>query len=135
MSIADIKKNTESKMAQSISALNGHLSKIRTGRANPALLDTVVVDYYGNPTPINQVANVTLLDARTIGVTPWDKKMAPAIEKAIRSSELGLNPAGVGETVLIVSGSSARMASGMKDCPIDAAVVGIVDTVEVSTGS
>ena len=101
MTIADIKKNTESKMAQSITALNGHLSKIRTGRANPALLDTVVVDYYGNPTPINQVANVSLLDARTISVQPWEKGMGAKIEKAIRDSDLGLNPAAMGDLIRV----------------------------------
>ena len=101
MSIADIKKNTEAKMAQSITALNGHLSKIRTGRANPALLDTVVVDYYGTPTPINQVANVALLDARTISVQPWEKGMGAKIEKAIRDSDLGLNPAAMGDLIRV----------------------------------
>jgi len=101
MSIADIKKNTETKMAQSITALNGHLGKIRTGRANPALLDTVMVDYYGNPTPINQVANVSLLDARTISVQPWEKGMGAKIEKAIRDSDLGLNPAAMGDLIRV----------------------------------
>jgi ribosome recycling factor len=101
MSIADIKKNTEAKMAQSIAALNGHLTKIRTGRANPALLDTVVVDYYGNPTPINQVANIALLDARTISVQPWEKGMGAKIEKAIRDSDLGLNPAAMGDLIRV----------------------------------
>ncbi|MEY2622249.1 MAG: hypothetical protein RIT26_2069 [Pseudomonadota bacterium] len=101
MSIADIKKNTETKMTQSIAALNGHLSKIRTGRANPALLDSVVVDYYGNPTPINQVANVSLLDARTISVQPWEKGMGAKIEKAIRDSDLGLNPAAMGDLIRV----------------------------------
>ena len=101
MSIADIKKNTETKMAHSITALNGHLGKIRTGRANPALLDTVMVDYYGNPTPINQVANVSLLDARTISVQPWEKGMGAKIEKAIRDSDLGLNPAAMGDLIRV----------------------------------
>lgn len=101
MSIADIKKNTETKMAQSISALNAHLGKIRTGRANPALLDTVMVDYYGNPTPLNQVANVSLLDARTISVQPWEKGMGAKIEKAIRDSDLGLNPAAMGDLIRV----------------------------------
>ena len=77
------------------------LGKIRTGRAHTGLLDHVMVDYYGTPTAINGVANVTLLDARTIGVTPWEKKMVPAIEKAIRDSDLGLNPATSGETVRV----------------------------------
>jgi ribosome recycling factor len=101
MSIADIKKNTESKMNQSIAALGHHLSKIRTGRANPSLLDSVMVDYYGNPTPIGQVANVSLLDARTISVQPWEKGMGPKIEKAIRDSDLGLNPSSMGELIRV----------------------------------
>ena len=101
MSIADIKKNTESKMAQSITALQGHLGKIRTGRANPGLLESVMVDYYGNPTPINQVANVALLDARTISVQPWEKGMGAKIEKAIRDSDLGLNPAAMGDLIRV----------------------------------
>jgi ribosome recycling factor len=101
MSIADIKKNTESKMNQSIAALGQHLSKIRTGRANPSLLDSVMVDYYGNPTPIGQVANVSLLDARTISVQPWEKGMGPKIEKAIRDSDLGLNPSSMGELIRV----------------------------------
>ena len=101
MSIADIKKNTESKMNQSIAALGQHLSKIRTGRANPSLLDSVMVDYYGNPTPIGQVANVSLLDARTISVQPWEKGMGPKIEKAIRESDLGLNPASMGDLIRV----------------------------------
>ena len=101
MSIADIKKNTENKMNQSIAALGQHLSKIRTGRANPSLLDAVMVDYYGNPTPIGQVANVSLLDARTISVQPWEKGMGPKIEKAIRDSDLGLNPSSMGELIRV----------------------------------
>ena len=101
MSIADIKKNTESKMNQSLAALGQHLSKIRTGRANPSLLDSVMVDYYGNPTPIGQVANVSLLDARTISVQPWEKGMGPKIEKAIRDSDLGLNPSSMGELIRV----------------------------------
>ena len=101
MSIADIKKNTETKMNQSIAALGQHLGKIRTGRANPSLLDSVMVDYYGNPTPIGQVANVSLLDARTISVQPWEKGMGPKIEKAIRDSDLGLNPSSMGELIRV----------------------------------
>ena len=101
MSIADIKKNTETKMSQSVASLGHQLSKIRTGRANPALLDTVIVDYYGNPTPINQVANVSLLDARTISVQPWEKGMGAKIEKAIRDSDLGLNPAAMGDLIRV----------------------------------
>jgi ribosome recycling factor len=99
--IADVKKTAEQKMKKTVDTLKGDLAKIRTGRAHAGLLDHIVVDYYGTPTPIPQVANVTLLDARTIGVSPWEKKMAGAIEKAIRDSELGLNPATVGETVRV----------------------------------
>ena len=101
MSIADIKKNVDTKMAQSVAALSNNLSKIRTGRANPALLDAVMVDYYGNPTPLNQVANVSLLDARTISVQPWEKGMGPKVEKAIRDSDLGLNPAAMGDLIRV----------------------------------
>jgi ribosome recycling factor len=99
--IADVKKTADQKMKKSVESLKNDLAKVRTGRAHTGLLDHVTVDYYGTPTPIPQVANVTLLDARTIGVTPWDKKMAQAVEKAIRNSDLGLNPATVGETVRV----------------------------------
>src|SRR6266536_2621737 len=99
--IADIKKTAEQKMGKSVETLKADLGKVRTGRAHTGLLDHVMVDYYGTPTPVPQVANVTLLDARTIAVTPWDKKMGPAIEKAIRDSDLGLNPASMGETVRV----------------------------------
>lgn len=99
--IADVKKTAEHKMQKSIEALKADLSKVRTGRAHAGILDHVMVDYYGNPTPISQVANVNLLDARTIGVAPWEKKMAAAIEKAIRDSDLGLNPSTVGDVVRV----------------------------------
>ncbi len=99
--IADVKKAAEQKMQKSVEALKADLGKVRTGRAHTGLLDHIQVDYYGTPTPINQVANLSLLDARTIGVAPWDKKMANAIEKAIRDSDLGLNPATVGELVRV----------------------------------
>ena len=99
--IADIRKSAEQKMRKTVEALKTDLAKIRTGRAHTGLLDHIMVDYYGTPTPIPQVGNVTLLDARTIAVSPWDKKMAPAIEKAIRDSDLGLNPAAMGETVRV----------------------------------
>ena len=99
--IADVKKTAEAKMKKSLDALKNDLAKVRTGRAHTGLLDHVMVDYYGTPTPVPQIGNVTLLDARTIGVTPWDKKMGPAIEKAIRDSDLGLNPASMGETVRV----------------------------------
>ncbi len=101
MPIADIKKNMETKMDQSIAAFTNTLTKMRTGRANPALLDTVQVDYYGSLMPINQVANVSLLDARTISVQPWEKSMAAKIEKAIRDSDLGLNPSAMGELIRV----------------------------------
>lgn len=99
--IDDIKKTAEQKMRKSIEALKSDLAKVRTGRAHTGILDHVMVDYYGNPTPIPQVANVTLIDARTIGVSPWEKKMAGAIEKAIRDSDLGLNPGTQGEMVRV----------------------------------
>lgn len=99
--IADIKKSAEEKMKKTFETLKLDLGKVRTGRAHAGLLDHVMVDYYGTPTPLNGVANVTLLDARTIGVTPWEKKMASAVEKAIRDSDLGLNPASVGDTVRV----------------------------------
>lgn len=99
--IADVKKTAEQKMKKTLETLKTDLAKIRTGRAHAGLLDHIVVDYYGTPTPVPQVGNVTLLDARTIGVTPWDKKMTAAIEKAIRNSDLGLNPATMGETVRV----------------------------------
>src|SRR3954466_9030728 len=99
--IADIKKSAEDKMKKTLETLKNDLGKIRTGRAHTGLLDHVMVDYYGTATPINGVANITLLDARTIGVSPWEKKLAPAIEKAIRDSDLGLNPSTMGETVRV----------------------------------
>lgn len=101
MTIADIKKTMETKMDQSIEALKSNLVKIRTGRANPALLDSVHVDYYGSMMPISQIANVSLLDARTISVQPWEKGMGAKIEKAIRESDLGLNPASMGDLIRV----------------------------------
>jgi ribosome recycling factor len=99
--IPEIKKSTEAKMQKSIEALRNDLGKIRTGRAHAGILDHVQVDYYGTMTPIPQVAQVTLLDARTIGVSPWEKKMVQAVEKAIRDSDLGLNPSAQGETIRV----------------------------------
>ena len=99
--IPELKKTTESKMQKSIEALKNDLGKVRTGRAHTGLLDHVMVDYYGNPTPVNQVANVSLLDARTIGVQPWEKTMIAKVEKAIRDSDLGLNPATMGDVVRV----------------------------------
>ena len=101
MSITDIKSTAEQKMAKSIEAFKHELHKIRTGRAHPGLLDQVHVDYYGSSVPISQVANVTLLDARTISVQPWEKGMAAKIERAIRESELGLNPSSQGELLRV----------------------------------
>ena len=101
MSVAIIKKNADHKMQQSIESFKHTLTKIRTGRANPAILDTVQVDYYGSLLPISQVANVSLLDARTIGIAPWEKGMGSKIEKAIRESDLGLNPASQGDLIRV----------------------------------
>jgi ribosome recycling factor len=101
MSLPEIKKTAEQKMAKSIESFKGELHKIRTGRAHPGLLDQVHVDYYGSMVPISQVANVTLLDARTISVQPWEKAMAGKIERAIRESELGLNPSSQGELLRV----------------------------------
>ncbi|MDX8385449.1 MAG: ribosome recycling factor [Gallionella sp.] len=99
--IAEIKKTTEHKMQKSFEALQGDLSKVRTGRAHTGLLDHVTVDYYGSPTLVNQVANITLVDARTIGVQPWEKNMIGPVERAIRDSGLGLNPATNGDQIRI----------------------------------
>jgi ribosome recycling factor len=101
MDIAEIRITTEAKMDQSILAFKSNLTKIRTGRANPALLDSVHVDYYGATLPISQVANVSLLDARTISIQPWEKGMGPKIEKAIRESDLGLNPSSMGDLIRV----------------------------------
>ena len=101
MTIADIKQTTESKMYQSIAAFKNNLTKIRTGRANPALLDSVLVEYYGSSVPLSQVANVALIDSRTISVQPWEKGMGAKIEKAIRESDLGLNPASMGDLIRV----------------------------------
>lgn len=99
--INEIKKTAEDKMKKSVEALKAEFGKVRTGRAHPGLLDHVKVDYYGSLMPINQVGNVAVLDAHTLGVTPWEKKMGAAIEKAIRDSDLGLNPASVGDLVRV----------------------------------
>ena len=101
MSIAEIKSTAEQKMQQSVDSFKSSLTKIRTGRANPGLLDSVQVDYYGSMVPISQVANVSLLDARTISVSPWEKGMGAKIEKAIRDSDLGLNPASQGDLIRV----------------------------------
>jgi ribosome recycling factor len=99
--IADVKKSAEQKMQKTIEALKSDLGKVRTGRAHTGILDHVMVDYYGNMTPVPQVANVTLIDARTIGVQPWEKNMVGKVEKAIRDSDLGLNPATQGEIIRV----------------------------------
>jgi ribosome recycling factor len=99
--LAELRRATEQKMLKSVESFKTDLSKVRTGRAHTGLLDHIVVDYYGAPTPLNQVAKVTLLDARTIGVTPFEKKLLQAVEKSIRDSDLGLNPASMGETVRV----------------------------------
>jgi len=99
--IAEIKKTAEQKMTKSVDALKHDLSKVRTGRAHTGLLDHLNVDYYGTPMPIGQCANITLADARTIAVQPWEKKMVPVIEKAIRDSDLGLNPATSGDVIRV----------------------------------
>lgn len=101
MTIADVKKNTEQKMHKSIDTLKADLAKVRTGRAHTGILDHVQVDYYGNPTHLTQVANVTLIDARTIGVQPWEKKMIAVVEKAIRDADLGLNPSTQGDMIRV----------------------------------
>lgn len=101
MSVADTRKSAEQKMQRSIDAFKNDLSKIRTGRAHTGLLDHIQVDYYGSPVPISQVANLTLIDARTIGVQPWEKKMITVVEKAIRESDLGLNPASQGDVIRV----------------------------------
>jgi ribosome recycling factor len=101
MIAAEIKKTAEAKMVRSIDAFKNELQKIRTGRAHPGVLDQVQVDYYGSMVPISQVANVTLMDARTISVQPWEKGMGAKLEKAIRESGLGLNPATQGDLIRV----------------------------------
>ncbi|MDR3087459.1 MAG: ribosome recycling factor [Azoarcus sp.] len=99
--IPELKKTIEHKMQKSVEALKNDLIKIRTGRAHTGLIDHIQVEYYGSMVPVNQVANVTLIDARTIGVQPWEKQMVAKVEKAIRDSDLGINPANVGEIIRI----------------------------------
>jgi ribosome recycling factor len=101
MSVVDVKKTADQKMQKSIDTLKADLAKVRTGRAHTGILDHVQVDYYGTPTQLSQVANVTLIDARTIGVQPWEKKMVAVIEKAIRESDLGLNPSTQGDMIRV----------------------------------
>ena len=101
MSLADVKKNAQDRMVKSIETLRADLAKVRTGRAHTGILDHVMVEYYGSPTALTQVANVTLMDARTIGVQPFEKKMAATIEKAIRDADLGLNPSSQGDIIRV----------------------------------
>ncbi len=101
MTIADVKKNTDQRMHKSIETLKADLAKVRTGRAHTGILDHVHVEYYGNPTQLSQVANVTLIDARTIGVQPFEKKMLATVEKAIREADLGLNPSSQGDMIRV----------------------------------
>jgi len=101
MTVADVKKGAEQKMQRSIEAFKSDLAKIRTGRAHTGLLDHVQVDYYGSSVPISQVANLTLIDSRTIGVQPWEKKLVQAVEKAIRDGDLGLNPSTQGDMIRV----------------------------------
>ncbi len=101
MTISEIKTLIEGKMDRSIDSLKNNLTKIRTGRANPALLDSIQVEYYGSMVPLTQVANVSLLDSRTISVQPWEKGMGAKVEKAIRDSDLGLNPSSMGELIRV----------------------------------
>ena len=101
MTVASIKSSADQRMQKSIETLKSNLAKVRTGRAHVGILDQVTVDYYGSPTQISQVANLTLIDARTIGVQPWEKKMLAVIEKAIRDSDLGLNPATHGDMIRV----------------------------------
>jgi ribosome recycling factor len=101
MTLADVKKTAEQKMQKSIETLKADLAKVRTGRAHTGILDHIQVEYYGNPTMLTQVANVTLIDARTIGVQPWEKKMIAVVEKAIRDADLGLNPSTQGDMIRV----------------------------------
>lgn len=101
MSVQDIRKSTESRMTKSLESLVATLGKIRTGRAHPGILDHVQVEYYGSPVPLTQVANVTLLDARTLNVQVWEKNMAQVVDKAIRESDLGLNPQAMGDSIRV----------------------------------
>lgn len=101
MTIADVKKSAQDRMNKSIETLKADLAKVRTGRAHTGILDHIMVEYYGSPTALTQVANVTLIDARTIGVQPFEKKMLSTVEKAIRDSDLGLNPSSQGDQIRV----------------------------------
>src|SRR5690606_24478165 len=101
MSSSDVKNNAETKMGKSIDTLKANLAKIRTGRAHAGILDHIQVEYYGSPVPLSQVASVSVLDARTLSVQPWEKKLSSVLEKAIRDSDLGLNPQSMGEVIRV----------------------------------
>ncbi|HZH56880.1 ribosome recycling factor [Yanghanlia caeni] len=101
MSLSEVKKSADTRMAKSVEALRTGLAKIRTGRAHAGILDHVTVEYYGSPVPVNQVANVTVVDARTLNVQVWEKNMAGPVEKAIRESDLGLNPISMGDSIRV----------------------------------
>lgn len=101
MSLSEVRESAESRMVKSIDSLKANLAKIRTGRAHAGILDHVMVDYYGSPVPVSQVGNVNLVDARTLNVQVWEKNMAGAIEKAIRDSDLGLNPISMGDSIRV----------------------------------
>ena len=100
--LEEIKQETLERMEKSISSLEGSLQKIRTGRANPSLLDAIQIDYYGNMTPLSQVSNISVQDAKTLLISPWEKNLVPDIEKAIQSSDLGINPATSGEVIRVI---------------------------------
>lgn len=101
MSLAEVRKSAESRMAKSVENLKSNLGKLRTGRAHTGILDHVQVEYYGSPVPVSQVANITLVDARTISVQVWEKSMSGPVEKAIRESDLGLNPISMGDNIRV----------------------------------
>ncbi|MFT0548326.1 ribosome recycling factor [Allopusillimonas ginsengisoli] len=101
MSLSEVRNSAESRMGKSIDTLKANLAKIRTGRAHAGILDHIMVEYYGSPVPVSQVANVNLLDARTINVQVWEKNMAGPVEKAIRDSDLGLNPISMGDSIRV----------------------------------
>src|SRR5690554_829411 len=101
MSLAEVRKSAESRMAKSVESLKSNLGKLRTGRAHTGILDHVQVEYYGSPVPVSQVSNITLVDARTLSVQVWEKSMAGPVEKAIRESDLGLNPISMGDNIRV----------------------------------
>ena len=100
--LEEIKQETLERMEKSISSLESSLQKIRTGRANPSLLDAIQIDYYGNMTPLSQVSNISVQDAKTLLISPWEKNLVPDIEKAIQSSDLGINPATSGDVIRVI---------------------------------